>query len=674
MPPPSGLPPSHQTIPGTVTESGQFLSRETAEYPAALCQTIAQIIMPLLSTNGHNLSVDSALDLIPMKDYLSPPLARQDGAGYASQGDWSSPHSFPDVSQSLRKNFFDRIVAQHLDKRIIAAFANHAEQAPFSEDKLQPFRALIDEFLQAQGLCPDWSVPSGQQICLHALSRLVQCMDDPDTAIFPYLIDGVPIGSDTPMVPSRCRASAEEAPEIVQELINKEIDAGWVQRFDGTIDEAREYFADGFAIGKLGLALSDSRPPRLVLDSTICGVNPQCVMPERTTLPTIKDVMRAYPLRGKPTGLAGASFDVRSAHKQVAVNKKYHGHLCFQHQSKLYYYTVCPFGAVFNAHFWARLGGVFLRLFHRFCWLAHSGFLYVDDMLMLQDSQVLPISTAAIAILCLLFRLPISWKKCEFGATITWIGWQIHIRLHLYPICKTTETHGLVTTVDILSSQLWPHMRTWLHFLYRDLHSIPASQYSVDPGSWEEVCNSISEDLRFHRQPRFSAIPINGHLIQVRHTTVQSKADLQACLLLDKRIWLRIRDPNSSKRKLSSDSHRILKMFANWLDTLSPIVSMWPKPLWDGICVADSFASGEICGIGGFVQVSPTQTKWFSLRLHASQFESLKIPMHSDLQKKKSSLETLNIGSNRSCFSSCETLTRIPYPLKNFHVVRQHSG
>lgn len=46
---------------------------------------------------------------------------------------------------------------------------------------------------------------------------------------------------------------------------------------------------------------------------------------------------------------------------------------------------------------------------------------------MLQDSVVLPLSTATIAILCLLLRLPISWKKCEFGPAITWIGWQIHI-------------------------------------------------------------------------------------------------------------------------------------------------------------------------------------------------------------------------------------------------------
>ena len=197
-------------------------------------------------------------------------------------------------------------------------------------------------------------------------------MGDPDTAIFPYLLEGVPIGSDVPIAPSNCFplqptpedyqppllsvhhtnwASAEESPEVVQTLIDKEVDAGWVQKFHGTLAEAQSHFEHGLAIGKLGLALSETRPPWLVLDSTICGVNPQCIMPERTTLPTIKDVMRSYPLRGKPCDLGGVSFDVRSAHKQVAVNKKYHGHLCFQHQGQLYYYTVCPFGAVFSAHF-----------------------------------------------------------------------------------------------------------------------------------------------------------------------------------------------------------------------------------------------------------------------------------------------------------------------------------
>ena len=88
--------------------------------------------------------------------------------------------------------------------------------------------------------------------------------------------------------------SAEESPEIVQELIDKEVASGWVNQFPGTLEEAQSFFESDLATGKLGLALSDSRPPRLVLDSTICGVNPQCVMPERTALPTIRDVVRSH--------------------------------------------------------------------------------------------------------------------------------------------------------------------------------------------------------------------------------------------------------------------------------------------------------------------------------------------------------------------------------------------
>ena len=60
--------------------------------------------------------------------------------------------------------------------------------------------------------------------------------------------------------------------------------------------------------------------------------------------------------------------------------------------------------------------------------------------------------------------------------------------------------------------------------------------YSVDPGAWDEICACVSDDLRFHRKPKFTAIPLNGHLIQVRHQTVQTKADLHNCLLSDKRV------------------------------------------------------------------------------------------------------------------------------------------
>ena len=184
-------------------------------------------------------------------------------------------------------------------------------------------------------------------------------------------------------------------------------------------------------------------------------------------------------------------------------------------------------------------------------------------------------------------------------------------------------------------------MRTWPHYLYRDLHSIPASQLSVDPGSWEDVCNSLSNDLRFIRKPPYSAIPIDDHLIQVRHQAVSTKPDLFKCTLSDKRIWLRVRDPQSSKRKVAPASIRILKMCSWWLSQLSPVKTMWPKPPWNGLCVADAYAAGDKCGVGGAIIFPSGQCSWFSLQLTSADFAQLQIPMHVNLQKDISSLETL---------------------------------
>ena len=155
------------------------------------------------------------------------------------------------------------------------------------------------------------------------------------------------------------------------------------------------------------------------------------------------------------------------------------------------------------------------------------------------------------------------------------------------------------------------------------------------------VCACVSDSLIFTRKPPFSAIPINGQLIQVRHQAVQTKSDLSSCALSDKRIWLRIRDPNSSKRKLSQSSTRILNMYLKWLKCLPPVRTMWPRVQWQGLCVADAYASGDNCGIGGVVNFPNGQCSWFSVPLHFSDFQQLRIPTHDNLQKDIGCLETL---------------------------------
>ncbi len=160
-----------------------------------------------------------------------------------------------------------------------------------------------------------------------------------------------------------------------------------------------------------------------------------------------------------------------------------------------------------------------MRLFHALTWLAHAGFLYVDDLFMFQDAKVMPISASMIAILCQMCCIPVSWKKCELGGDITWIGWRWHIsagvvsiphaKLHklrdllfkLHGREKTSKKYieqflGLATWI----TQVFPSMRTWLHSLYRDLYAIPATQFSVDPDQWNLSVNCLSDQLIFEKR------------------------------------------------------------------------------------------------------------------------------------------------------------------------------
>lgn len=111
-------------------------------------------------------------------------------------------------------------------------------------------------------------------------------MQDPDSALFPYLISGVLLGIEEDITPLHCFPlnqtetpfeppllsvqhthwqSAEDEPSIVQELVDTEVEAGWVTPFLGTVEDAQAYFQHGLAIGKRRLALSDTGPPRLSL-------------------------------------------------------------------------------------------------------------------------------------------------------------------------------------------------------------------------------------------------------------------------------------------------------------------------------------------------------------------------------------------------------------------------
>lgn len=476
---------------------------------------------------------------------------------------------------------------------------------------------------------------------LHAFQQVSHLMQDPDEQLFQCLIDGVPTGhlddipcsrvfspkeseSDLTRPPLSIHLdnwqSSRDRPELTDELVQEEIEKGFVEVFEGSLQDAQQRWPRGLAVGRLGIAMSDSRPPRLVVDSSVCGTNSNCTVREHQALPTAKDVVRGFPLRNSSAELGGFSLDVKSAHKRIVVRESDRGLLSFYHRNKLHVYRVCPFGAIFSAH-WGRLGSFLVRFLHMAVYISHALWLYVDDFLFCQRWDILPLSAAYICILFQFFGVPISWKKCDIAKAITWIGWHFHFsagyvtfdpdkRAKLRRLIGNLVQHRTLHKKDLERfiglamwlTQLFPAMRPLLQYFYADLFSAPATSYSIDPGNWQALFSHLREDLTFVSQPPGTGIPIG--VFSVRHQPVTNLSELGQVRLSERRIWMRILNPSSNKRSLSSASRRCLHLFDQWCKYMPPIRCMRPKPTWPGYSAADACASGNSCQIGGFVEVS----------------------------------------------------------------------
>ena len=118
---------------------------------------------------------------------------------------------------------------------------------------------------------------------------------------------------------------------------------------------------------------------------------------------------------------------------------------------------------------------------------------------------------------------------------------------------------------------------TALNWLFSDLHTCPATHYSVAPGYWTLVKSCLSDDLTFISSPSGTAIPKHSKLLSVRHTPVQTLQEVEAVRLTDRRLWLRIVNPSSQQRKLSVHSRRVLKLWLQWLTVSTPLRTMRPS-------------------------------------------------------------------------------------------------
>ena len=72
----------HTSIAGTKDAIGVYLSKSTAQYPPLLACEFADIVIPLISGPGHDLTFAEAMNLLPTKTMRDHPQAFQDGVVY----------------------------------------------------------------------------------------------------------------------------------------------------------------------------------------------------------------------------------------------------------------------------------------------------------------------------------------------------------------------------------------------------------------------------------------------------------------------------------------------------------------------------------------------------------------------------------------------------------------
>ena len=268
---------SHAQVAGVMDSSGGFISQQTSEFPEPLALKYVSSALPLFRTSDHpaDVSVEQLLQLLPTKGQFDPPFAHQDGAGIFSVPDWSFPPSGAvDKLGQVRQALMARLFSMKAPLRLREHVASKAEQPLFSEQEVSEFRAIFQDFLEASsGKKVDWSVKPHQPYALQALSQLSEVLDDPDTSLFPTLLEGAPSGYFQDIPPSRVFIplesesapstdqlvihssnwkGARDNPEVLASLIQEELANGYIEEVP--LEEARRRW-EHVVVGKLNVVI-----------------------------------------------------------------------------------------------------------------------------------------------------------------------------------------------------------------------------------------------------------------------------------------------------------------------------------------------------------------------------------------------------------------------------------
>ena len=383
-------------------------------------------------------------------DYCGVPVP--DGGGICSTADWFQPRVKDDLFRDLRRRFESLAMEWRLVPRLMAHVSNPTDAELLSAEEVLHLREEIVGFLRNHGFSCNGDVEPNHPFLLSVWQALAKMTVDVDPHLPNILSEGVPTGIESPISPSGVwdavdfdgmapepelvpcdllvhlepwRSAAEDLP-LAKQLLQKDIDAGCLMHLRGGEAEAKERWGDKIAAGKLGLVKIPGKKPRLIGDATVSGANSRCVILEKIRLPTLSCVQRVASATPLDKLFSAFSFDIRGAHKLIRVRPAEQGYSTFVLDGEWYTYRTCFFGCRWAAYWFSRASSFLVRLLHRWVWIPHALWVYVDDGLLLLPADVAPLVATTSLMFLLSIGMPISWEKLQLGSAISWIGWDFH--------------------------------------------------------------------------------------------------------------------------------------------------------------------------------------------------------------------------------------------------------
>ena len=602
-----------------------------------------------------------------------------DGGGLPSTGDWSTPDAKTDFLHDLRKRLLHVVEKHGVVQRVLQHASSPTRDCPLPED----LQTIVVDTVAAW--CREQSRPGSCEICpgqpfrLGLLHDLLSLCHDPDVALPAQLAAGVPTGCVSPIrasgiwrecgvTPSEpefveCEgnwASASVDPSVTRKLVEDEVRDGFVQKFHGNLHDARVKWPKGVAVGKLGVAYAEGRDPRLVLDSTIPGVNPACKIMEKTFNPQLHDL---EPLCKSKEPLCALTLDVSKAHKRVKVDPSEHGLLLFQLEGVLYHYTVCHFGGTFSAYWWARVASCMHRTLHKLVWAAHYGFIYVDDWFWALVSKVAPLHASLIICLLVALNCPMSWHKMSLSTCPTWIGFafnlteytvgmpkskQERIRTFLHAVASSAKMprKDMEKGVGLLlwASQAFKHLRPWLSEFYHALRCSCPTLQGLSPAQVQKLPTLLDESMRCIRNEAHMPCRKQWQLLSIGANTSPCKANLHACVNPMGTTWSRWADPESKNIQVHEDVRLAARIWSQALPLAAWKGSFQARDWAPGQAAADACASGDSVGLGGWFTLHDSDPMssafWFSMEFRVSDMPSA-WNMRSEAQRDIGTYELL---------------------------------